>query len=167
MSDLKTFLKVLGKFGYPNTNPDFPTIAKMVDYPPSYFVKDLIANLGVEKTEEFINKTFSTLGLTYSPGMKIDLSDSAGEEGSYIYLIIHGFDILSEDSPDDPVWINYSLVDSHLIHDGEIKTLDDIYDEVDLGTMGEYEEFIDEIQYECQKDIFNKTGLTIHFDSQI
>ena len=54
-----------------------------------------------------------------------------------------------------------------LIHDGEEKTLEDIYDEVDLGTMGEYDELIDDIQYECIQDIFKKTGLIIHFDSQI
>ena len=29
------------------------------------------------------------------------------------------------------------------------------------------DELIDDIQYACQKDIFNKTGFTIHFDSQI
>jgi hypothetical protein len=33
--------------------------------------------------------------------------------------------------------------------------------------MGEYDELMDDIQYACHKDIFNKTGFRIHFDSQI
>jgi hypothetical protein len=54
-----------------------------------------------------------------------------------------------------------------LINDEGPKTLEDIYDEVDLGTMGEYGDLIDDIQYECISQIFKKTGLIIHFDSQI
>jgi hypothetical protein len=123
--------------------------------------------VGEEKTNEFVNKTFSSLGATYSPGIKIDLSDRVGETGSYIYLIINGFDFAEGDDEYKEVWIHYTWGDSHLIHDGEVKTIEDIYDEVDLGTMGEYDELIDDIQYACQKDIFNKTGFTIHFDSQI
>lgn len=165
MSNLKTFLKALHKSGYPNPTPDVPTIAKMVDYPVHFFFKDLIGNTGVEGANDFVEKTFSKLGLM-GEGMKVDLSDSVGEEGSYIYLIINGFDIVM-DEEDEPVWIHYTWGNSHLIHDGEVKTIDDIYDEVDLGTMGEYRDFIDDIQYECIHQIFIKTGLIIHFDSQI
>jgi hypothetical protein len=93
------------------------------------------------------------------------LSDSVGEKGSYIYLEIYGFGIELDD--DEPIWIHYTWGPNELIHDGEVKTLEDIYDEVDLGTMGEYDELMDDTQYACQKDIFNKTGFRIHFDSQI
>ena len=165
MSNLKTFLKALHKSGYPNPTPDVPTIAKMVDYPVHFFFKDLIGNIGIEGVNDFVEKTFSKLGLM-GEGMKVDLSDYVGEEGSYIYLIINGFDIVM-DEEDEPVWIHYTWGDSHLIHDGEVKTLEDIYYEVDLCTMGEYGDFIDDIQYACHKDIFNKTGFSIHFDSQI
>jgi hypothetical protein len=168
MSNLKTFLKALHKSGYPNPTPDVPTIAKMVDYPMKNhfhsFLNDLVSNIGIEDAHEFVEKSFSKLGLM-GEGMKVDLSNYVGEEGSYIYLIINGFDIEMEE--DEPVWIHYTWGDSNLIHDGEVKTIEDIYDEVDLGTMGEYDELIDDIQYACQKDIFNKTGFTIHFDSQI
>ncbi len=164
MSNLKTFLKALHKSGYPNPTPDVPTIAKMIDYPVHFFLKDLVGNIGMEASHEFVEKSFSKLGLK-SEGMKVDLSDYVGEEGSYIYLIINGFDIVMDE--EDEVWIHYTWGDSHLIHDGEVKTLDDIYDEVDLGTMGEYDELISDIQYACKYYIFNKTGFTIHFDSQI
>ncbi len=168
MSNLKTFLKALHKSGYPNPTPDVPTIAKVVNYPIDSFLTDMTNSIGMEGTDDFVEKTLSKLGLM-GEGMKIDLSNSAGEEGSYIYLIINGFDVVYDEygHEQDEVWIHYTWGNSHLIHDGEVKTLEDIYDEVDLGTMGEYGDFIDDIQYACQNDIFNKTGFIIHFDSQI
>ena len=167
MSNLKTFLKVAQKLGYPNPSPDSLVIANSIDYTLNNLLQDLLMEVGEERANEFVNKTFSSLGATYSPGIKIDLSDVLGETGSYIYLIINGFDFAEGDDEYKEVWIHYTWGDSHLIHDGEVKTLDDIYDEVDLGTMGEYDELMDDIQYACHKDIFNKTGFKIHFDSQI
>ena len=73
---------------------------------------------------------------------------------------------VSEDEEDE-VWIHYSWGNNKLIHDGEEKTLDDIYDEVDMGDLGEWDEFMDSIQYVCFQTIFKKTGFIIHFDSQI
>jgi hypothetical protein len=173
MSNLKTFLKALHKSGYPNPIPDVPTIAKMVSYPIDNFLSDMTNSVGMEGTDNFVEKTFSKLGLM-GEGMKIDLSDLVGEPGSYIYLIINGFDLLKDEEPgykftkkDEPVWIHYTWGPNELIHDGESKTLEDIYDDVDLGTMGEYGDLIEDIQYECISQIFKKTGLIIHFDSQI
>ena len=168
MSNLKTFLKALHKSGYPNSTPDVPTIAKMVDYPlVTHFLVDLLNEVGDSKTFEFVENTFSELGAMSSPGLKIDLSNTVGETGSYIYLIINGFTLGRTENDALEVWIYYTFGKNQLIHDGEVKTLEDIYDEVDLGTMGEYDEFIDDIQYECISQIFKKTGFTIHFDSQI
>jgi hypothetical protein len=166
MSNLKSFLKALKSSGYPNTSPTTKTIAKMIDYPINFFLKDLIGNIGEEGTEDFITKTLSTLGLMNNQGMKIDLSEIAGEEGSYIYLIINDFNIIT-DEYEDEVWISYTWGDSHIVYDGEVKTLEDIYDEVDLGTMSEYGDFVDEIEDACRNEIFEKTGFVIHFDGQI
>jgi hypothetical protein len=167
MSDLKTFLKVAQKLGYPDPSPNSLVIANSISYNLNNFIEDLISEVGQERANEFVDKTFSSLGATYSPGIKIDLSDRLGETGSYIYLIINGFDFDEGDGEFEEVWIHYTWGDSMLIHDGEEKTLDDIYDEVDLDTMGEYDELMDDIQYECIQEIFKKTGLIIHFDSQI
>ena len=97
----------------------------------------------------------------------IDISDRVGEIGSYIYLIINGYDFAEGDEEYKEVWIHYTWGNNQLIHDGTGLTLDELYDEVDLGTMGEYSDLIDDIQYECISEIFKKTGLIIHFDSQI
>ena len=167
MSDLKTFLKVAQKLGYPNPSPDSLVIANSIDYTLNNLLEDLITEVGKEKSNEFVNKTFSSLGATYSPGIKIDISDRVGEIGSYIYLIINGFDFVEGDEEYKEVWIHYTWGNNQLIHDGTGLTLDELYDEVDLGTMGEYSDLIDDIQYECISQIFKKTGLIIHFDSQI
>jgi hypothetical protein len=162
--ELKTFLKVLQKSGYPNTTPDVPTIAKAVSYPLHNFVIDLVNEIGEEKTKDFIRKTFESLGLMSSTGMKIDLNFT-GEEGSYIYLIIHNFDIVL-DEPEEPVWVSYSYGNSLLIHDDVEKTLEDLEDEVDMGSMGEFSDYMDEISYECVGEIIRKTGFVIHYDSR-
>ena len=167
MSNLKTFLKVAQKLGYPNPSPNSLVIANSIDYILNNLLQDLIMEVGEERANEFVNKTFSSLGATYSPGIKIDLSDSVGETGSYIYLIINGFDFAEGDDEFKEVWIHYTWGDSKLIDDEGPKSLEDIYDDVDLGTMGEYDELIDDIQHECISQIFKKTGLIIHFDSQI
>ena len=163
--ELKTFLKVLQKSGYPNTTPDVPTIAKAVSYPLDNFVIDLVNEIGEEKTKDFIRKTFKSLGLMSNTGMKIDLNFT-GEKGSYIYLIIHDFDIVL-DEPEEPVWIHFSYGDRLIIQDGEEKTLEDVEDEVDMGTMGEFSDYIDEIGYECVGEIIRRTGFVIHYDSRI
>ena len=167
MSDLKTFLKVAQKLGYPNPSPNSLVIANSIDYTLNNLLEDLITEVGKEKSNEFVNKTFSSLGATYSPGIKIDISDRVGEIGSYIYLIINGYDFAEGDEEYKEVWIHYTWGNNQLIHDGTGLTLDELYDEVDLGTMGEYSDLIDDIQYECISEIFKKTGLIIHFDSQI
>ena len=166
MSDLKTFLKVAQKLGYPDPSPNSLVIANSINYNLNNFIDDLIREIGQFKTDEFIEKTFSKLGAMSSPGIKIDLVDMGGGEGSYVYLIINSFDVGEGDEDYEEVWIHYTWGPNELIHDGESKTLEDIYDDVDLGTMCEYDELMDDIQYECIQEIFKKTGLIIHFDSQ-
>lgn len=163
MSNVKTFLKIIQKMGYPNPSPDSITVANSINYPLESFIGDLYEEIGDDKTYDFIEKTFSSLGLM-GEGMKIDLSNYVGEEGSYIYLIINGFNIVSEDEQPYEMWITYSWGESHLIHDGEVKTLDDIYDEVGLGEMGEWEDMLDDIETICRETIYEKTGIIIRFD---
>ena len=167
MTNLKTFLKILEKTGYPSTSTYATTVAKMVNYPlGTHFLKDLLDEVGDDKTFEFVRNTFSELGAMSSPGLKIDLSNTAGETGSYIYLIINGFDLVNREDDTIEVWIHYSFGKNQLIHDGEIKTLDDLYEDVGLGERGEWEEFIEDIEAECIDYLFLITGFIVHFDSQ-
>ena len=59
MSDLKRFLKVLSKVGYPN--PNLVSIAKHVDYNLEDFLPDLVAELGEQKADEFTEKTLNKM----------------------------------------------------------------------------------------------------------
>lgn len=167
MSNIKIFLKTLQKSGYPNTSPDVPTIAKAIDYPIDGFLTDMKNSIGMEGTDDFVEKTFSKLN-GYTSGIEVDLSDYVGDSGSYIFLIINGFDILYNEYGDelDEVWIHYSWGPNEFILDGENKTLEEMYDDVDMGDMGEWSDFMDEIQDACIEFIFKKTGFIIHFDSQ-
>ena len=47
------------------------------------------------------------------------------------------------------------------------KTLEDVEDEVDMGTMGEFSDYMDEIGYECVGEIIRKTGFVTHYDSRL
>jgi hypothetical protein len=164
MLPVKTFLKFLQKSGYPNTNVDAITIATAASYPLERFIKDLSEEIGMEGTHEFVEKVFSSLGLTYEPGLKLDLGG-----GDYMHLIINGFD-LNEGEDDDilEVWIHYSWGENRLtINDDTHTTLADIWDEADMGDMGEVSEIQDDIQNEFRDYIYAKTGIIIHFDSEI
>lgn len=169
MSNLKTFLKVAQKMGYPNSSPDSLVIANSIDYTLNNLLQDLIMEVGEEKTNEFVTKTFLSLGATYSPGIKIDLGDRVGDTGSYIYLIINGFDFAEGDDEYKEVWIHYTWGDSKLIGDdgGVVFSNINLFFLKNKFILGEYEQFFDDIQYECIHQIFIKTGLIIHFDSQI
>jgi hypothetical protein len=164
MIEVKNFLKILQKAGYPNTNPDTITIANAASYPLQSFIKNLSEDIGMGGTQEFIEKVFSSLGLTYHPGLKLDLGD-----GDYMHLIINDFDLVEGEGEDiTEVWIHYSWGENRLtINDDTHTTLADIWDEADMGDMGEVGEIEDEIQDEFRDYIYTKTGIIIHFDSQI
>lgn len=168
MTNLKTFLKILEKIGYPSTSTYATTVAKMVNYPlGTHFLKDLLDEVGSDKTFEFVENTFSKLGVMSSPGLKIDLSNTVGETGSYMYLIIHRFNLAHREDDTLEVWVNYSFGKHQLIHDGEIETLDDIYKDVGLGEMGEWDDLFNSITEECIDYLFLTTGFITHFDYQI
>jgi hypothetical protein len=163
MIEVKNFLKILQKAGYPNTNPDTITIANAASYPLESFIKNLYEEIGMGGTQEFIEKVFSSLGLTYHPGLKLELGG-----GDYMHLIINDFDLVEGEGEDiTEVWIHYSFGENRLTINETPTTLADIWDEADMGDMGEVGEIQDEIQDEFRDYIYAKTGIIIHFDSEI
>lgn len=161
MSQLKSFLKVLEKYNYPNSKVDVPRLARLSGYNLSSFVEDLEGTIGTQKTFDFIQNTFSKIGLTHDPGLRINLDDYAGDIGSYVYLIVNDFDII--ESPEGPeVWLNYSYGDNSIIHDGEAQTIEDMYEDVGLGDMGEWDEFLDVLGDACSHQLHDKTGFNIY-----
>ena len=161
MSQLKSFLKVLEKYNYPNSKVDVPRLARLSGYDLSSFVEDLEGTIGTQKTFDFIQNTFSKIGLTYDPGLRINLDDYAGDKGSYVYLIVNDFDII--ESPEGPeVWLNYSYGDNSIIHDGKSQTIEDMYEDVGLGDLGDWDEFLDVLGDACSHQLHDKTGFNIY-----
>jgi len=167
--NLTSYLKLLSKIDYPNQSESLSSISKALDYTPYLFNENLLDTLGVIGVTDFVGKTFSKMGAMSKPGFKVDLDD-VGEDGSYIYLIIDSYKIIQNNEEGYfpfEVWINYSWGDNQLVHDGTGLTLDEIYDEVGLGEVGEYDELLDNIKDNVSYKVFSQTGFEIHFDGQI
>ena len=167
--NLTSYLKLLSKIDYPNQSESLSSVFKAVDYTPYLFNENLLETLGVEGVTDFVGKTFSKMGAMSKPGYKVDLDD-VGESGSYIHLIIDSYEIIQHNEESYfpfEVWINYSWGDNQLIHDGTGLTLDEIYEEVGLGEVGEYDELLDNIKDNVAYKVYSQTGFHIHFDGQI
>ena len=103
-----------------------------------------------------------------SPGFKVMLNY---DNGDYVHLIIHSIDIIQNDEDGElpfHVWVNYSWGDSRLVwgEDDEHVTLEDAYEEVGLGEIGEWDELIDSIQDDVKYEVYKQTEFMIHFDAQ-
>ena len=167
--NLTTYLKLLSKIDYPNQSESLPQLSKVIDYTPFNFQEDLLNTLGVIGTTDFVGKTFTKLGAMSNPGYKVNLDD-VGEDGSYIHLIIDTYEVIETHEEGEfpfEVWINYSWGDNQLVHDGTGLTLDEIYDEVGLGEVGEYDELLDDIMDNVINKVFYQTGFQLHFDAQL
>ena len=166
--NFKSYLKYLNKIDYPNQTESLLQVSTYVSYSPDEFQNDLLANLGVVGTADFVQRTFSKLGLMSSPGFKVMLNY---DNGDYVHLIIHSIDIIQNDEDGElpfHVWINYSWGDSRLVwgeNDDHI-TLQDAYEEIGLGEIGEWDELMDSIQDDVKYEVYKQTEFMIHFDAQ-
>jgi ankyrin repeat protein len=166
--NFKSYLKYLNKIDYPNQTESLLQVSTYVSYSPDEFQNDLLANLGVVGTADFVQRTFSKLGLMSSPGFKVMLNY---DNGDYVHLIIHSIDIIQNDEDGElpfHVWINYSWGDSRLVwgENDDHLTLQDAYEEIGLGEIGEWDELMDSIQDDVKYEVYKQTEFMIHFDAQ-
>ena len=166
--NFKSFLKYLNKIDYPNQTESLLQVSTYVSYSPDEFQNDLLANLGVVGTADFVQRTFSKLGLMSSPGFKVMLNYNNGD---YVHVIIHSIDIIQNDEDGElpfHVWINYSWGDSRLVwgENDDHLTLQDAYEEIGLGEIGEWDELMDSIQDDVKYEVYKQTEFMIHFDAQ-
>ena len=163
MSDLKTFLKVLKKFGYPNA--DVNSIAKMVDYDLSEFLPDLVAEVGEEKADEFTENALKKMST--EDGIKIQDKDDP-EQFAYIKLHNPRLDLENDETT---VLCDWSWGDTNIFFkddDGNdsYKTIEEIGDDLGMGDWADYDEMVDEIREECNQLVFNNCGFGIWWDDQ-
>jgi len=163
MSNLKTFLKVLNKVGYPN--PDVQSIAKMIDYNLEEFLPDLVAEVGEEKADDFTEKALNKMST--SDGIKIQDKDDP-EQYAYIILLNPRLDLENDETT---VLCDWSWGDTNIFYrddDGNesYKTIQEIADETGMGDWSDFDEMVDDIREDCNRLVFRNCGFGIWWDDQ-
>lgn len=163
MSDVKTFLKVLSKVGYPN--PDIQSIAKMIDYNIEEFLPDLVAEIGEEKADEFTDKALNKISTPN--GIKIQDQDDLEQ---YAYIILHN-PRLDLDNDETTVLSDWSWGDTNIFFrddDGNesYKTIQEIGEDVGMGDWADFDQMVDDIREDCNQLVFKNCGFGIWWDDQ-
>lgn len=163
MSNLKTFLKILSKVGYPN--PDVVSIAKMIDYNLEEFLLDLVAEIGEEKANEFTEKSLSKMSTPN--GIRIKDKDDSKE---YAYIIIHN-PRLDLDNDETTVLCDWSWGETKILHQDDdgtetYKTIQEIGEDLGMGDWADYDELVDGIKNDCSDIVFNNCGFGIWWDDR-
>ena len=161
MSNLKTFLKVLKKVGYPN--PDIQSIAKMIGYDIQEFLPDLVAEIGEEKADEFTENALNKMST--SDGIRVQDKDDPEQ---YAYIILHN-PRLDLDNDETTVLCDWSWGDTNIFFkddDGNdsYKTIQEIGEDIGIGEWADYDEFVDNVKEECNQLVFNSCGFGIWWD---
>lgn len=158
MSDVKYFLKVMGKVGYPN--PKTSSIARALDYDLENFIADLDRSMGEEKTEEFVKKALEKI--QGQNGLKVMVSSTYNEWVS-VDLKYVGYDL-----QDDPniVRCHFNWIDSQILtidEDGvqTYNTLNYIIDEADMGDWGEVDDLLDHCRDSISFVVFKNCGFYV------
>jgi hypothetical protein len=163
MTDLKRFLNILTKVGYPN--PDVSSIAKAVGYNLENFLPDLVEEIGQEKADEFTEKALKKMSTP--EGIKIqDLDDP--QQYAYINLLNPRLDL---DNDETTVLCDWSWGDTNilLIDDDcseSYRTIQEIADEMGMGEWADFDEMVDDIREDCNQLVFKNCGFGIWWDDQ-
>ena len=163
MSNLKTFLKVLNKVGYPN--PQVESIAKMIDYNLEEFLPDLVSEIGQEKADEFTEKALNKISTP--EGIRIqDLDDPQ----QYAYIKLHN-PRLDLDNDETTVLCDWTWGDTNIFFrddDGNesYRTIQEIADEVGMGDWADFDTMVDDIREDCNKLVYQNCGFGIWWDDQ-
>jgi len=163
MTDLKRFLNVLTKVGYPNS--DIVSIAKAVDYNLENFLPDLVEEIGQEQADEFTEKALKKMSTP--EGIKIqDLDDP--QQYAYINLLNPRLDL---DNDETTVLCDWSWGDTNIYFrddDGNesYRTIQEIADEVGMGDWSDFDTMVDDIREDCNQLVFKNCGFGIWWDDQ-
>lgn len=164
MSNLKTFLKIINKLGYPN--PDVVSIAKMIGYKLEEFLPDLVSEIGEEKAGEFTTKSIKKM----SPQGSIKISNLYDDSKQYAYIKIFN-PRLDLDNHGMTVLCNWNWGKTNILHQDDdgtetYKTIQEIGADLGMGEWGDYDELVDNIKEECHQLVFNNCGFGIWWDEK-
>lgn len=163
MTDLKRFLNVLTKVGYPNS--DIVSIAKVVDYNLENFLPDLVEEIGQEKADEFTEKALKKISTL--EGIKIQDSDDP-KQYAYIKLLNPRLDL---DNDETTVLCDWSWGDTNILlinDDGSesYRTIQEIADKMGMGEWADFDEMVDDIREDCNQLVYKNCGFGIWWDDQ-
>lgn len=154
----EAFLRLLEQEGYPNENvSDF---AQLVGYDLDNFLVDFVNNFGLDKTEEFVTKG---LNVIFGPSKKLrlDTSNDYGQ-GSFVDYILEDFYVDLNDTADG-IRIEKKFGDSALEDsDGILKSLEQLYEEGDMGDWSGFDDLIDYLDNNLSKYLNKRLGYSIY-----
>lgn len=152
--DFKVLLKFLLKTGYPTD--DFYFVTKSIDYNTDNFLSDMVDSLGEDGAYDFINKALDEI--SDENGIRIDLSDLYRTD-SWVYIIVKNF-YIDLNETEECILVRTEWGKSRIEHpsDGEVKTIQEIESDLDMGDYSEYYDFLDSIKEEANLQISSKTG---------
>ena len=155
MSDIKSFLKVCKRYGYPN--PKLQTIANMVGYDLDNFLLDLETEIGNAGVLDFCEKAISKL--QGEDGMRVNL-ETDGQEYVVVKIQVNNYD---EEESENDVLASYKIIESKILTtdvngNETYKTIEQINDELDMGEWSEYDEMIDHITMKIYNYVFSRCG---------
>ena len=159
MSDIKSFLKVLAKFDYPN--PSIQSLASLSGYALDNFLPDLVDEIGSKKANEFVKKTIKKL--SGKDGIKV-----TGDNDEYAYIKLHN-PYIDLDNDETSVSCDWSWGKTHLLHTDEdgkksYKTIEELEDDLGMGEWSEFEDYIDSIKEDCNIFVGNNCGFYIWWE---
>ena len=162
MSNVKTFLKVLSKVGYPN--PDIQSIARMIDYNIEEFLPDLVAEIGEEKADDFTEKALNKIST--SDGIRI--SNLYDDSNQYAYIKIYN-PRLDLENDETTVLCDWSWGETKILYQDDdgtetYKTIQEIGEDLGIGEWSDYDELVDGIKDDCNKLVFSHCGFGIWWD---
>jgi hypothetical protein len=161
MSKFKTFLTLLPKINYPSN--EIFNLMGLMGYTSEDILPELVKEVGKDMAIEFIQKTLSAIS-TPNKGIKIPLDEYFDSKlKPYFYLEIKSIDIDFSESETD-ILVLFSFGDDSRIvshDDKEITTIDELWSETDMGDLGEFSDFLNDLKYEAIKYIHSRTGLTL------
>ena len=159
--EFKKVLKILAREGYPNPNLD--NIFDAIDYDGEWFLSDLVKHLGEQGATEFVGKALNKLSSGTHSDIQIKIPEIVGYPGSWVYIIIHSFHIELYETETD-VLVNYSWGDNKIIDDeGNETTIAEMSDNLDLGEMNDWEDFIDWLRSAAYNYISTRCGFGIWY----
>lgn len=159
MSDIKSFLKVCKRYGYPN--PKLQTIANMVGYDLDNLLIDLDAEIGEKGVLDFCEKAI--VKFTGEKGLKVDVSSPYSDE--YVYIHIYPVFYDKEESENDIIsnsaWGESKLLAKNDEGIEEYRTIEEIIDDSDMGNWSEVDDFIEDMKGRANRIVFENCGFGI------